>query len=99
MSRRNTFRRLALSRSLSLGAYLLLAGCATSTPLSVCPPQERGYCHPTCASALDHPGTDAELPESGITPADILAYAQNYGQWVRNNLAQLNGLLDLREQD
>lgn len=43
------------------------------------------------------PGTDTELLESGVTPADILAYAQDYGQWVRNNLAQLNGLLDLQE--
>lgn len=45
------------------------------------------------------PGTDAELLESGVTPADILAYAQDYGLWVRGNLAQLNGLLDLREKD
>ncbi|MEW5750343.1 lysis protein [Pseudomonas lactis] len=44
-------------------------------------------------------GTDAELLESGVTPADILAYAQDYGLWVRNNLAQLNGLLDLQEKD
>lgn len=45
------------------------------------------------------PGTDAELLESGVTPADILAYAQDYGLWVRNNLAQLNGLLDLQKKD
>lgn len=45
------------------------------------------------------PGTDAELLESGVTPADILAYAQDYGLWVRNNLAQLNGLLDLQEKE
>ena len=44
-------------------------------------------------------GTDAELLESGVTPADILAYAQDYGLWVRNNLAQLNGLLDLQKKD
>lgn len=45
------------------------------------------------------PGTDAELLESGVTPADILAYAQDYGLWVRNNLAQLNGLLDLQKKE
>lgn len=45
------------------------------------------------------PGTDAELLESGVTPADILAHAQDYGLWVRTNLAQLNGLLDLQEKD
>lgn len=42
-------------------------------------------------------GSDAELLESGVTPADILAYAQDYGHWVRNNLAQLNALLDLHK--
>ncbi|WP_433886081.1 lysis protein [Pseudomonas vranovensis] len=45
------------------------------------------------------PGTDAELLESGVTPADILAHAQDYGLWARNNLAQLNALLDLQEKD
>lgn len=45
------------------------------------------------------PGTDAELLESGVTPADILAHAQDYGLWVRGNLAQLNALLDLQEKD
>lgn len=45
------------------------------------------------------PGTDAELLESGVTPADILAHAQDYGVWARNNLAQLNGLLDLQKKD
>ncbi|MFD2645118.1 hypothetical protein [Pseudomonas japonica] len=50
-------------------------------------------------AATSHaPGTDAELLESGITPADILAHAQDYGLWARNNLAQLNALLDLEEQ-
>lgn len=43
------------------------------------------------------PGTDAELLESGVTPADILAHAQDYGRWARNNLAQLNALLDLHK--
>lgn len=45
------------------------------------------------------PGSDAELLESGVTPADILAHAQDYGVWARNNLAQLNALLDLQEKD
>ncbi|WP_448092476.1 lysis protein [Pseudomonas lini] len=44
-------------------------------------------------------GTDAELLESGVTPADILAHAQDYGLWARSILAQLNALLDLREKD
>lgn len=43
------------------------------------------------------PGTDAELLESGVTPADILAHAQDYGRWARDNLAQLNELLDLHK--
>ena len=45
------------------------------------------------------PGTDTELLESGVTPADILAHAQDYGLWARNNLAQLNALLDLQKKD
>lgn len=45
------------------------------------------------------PGTDAELLESGVTPADILAHAQDYGLWARRNFTQLNGLLDLQEKD
>lgn len=45
------------------------------------------------------PDSDAELLESGVTPADILAHAQDYGVWARNNLAQLNALLDLQEKD
>lgn len=45
------------------------------------------------------PGTDAELLESGVTPADILAFAQDYGRWARDNLAQLNQLLDLQDKD
>ncbi|WP_248915847.1 lysis protein [Pseudomonas moorei] len=44
-------------------------------------------------------GSDAELLESGVTPADILAHAQDYGMWARSNLAQLNALLDLHEKD
>lgn len=44
-------------------------------------------------------GTDAELLESGVTAADILAHAQDYGVWARSNIAQLNALLDLQEKD
>jgi hypothetical protein len=44
-------------------------------------------------------GTDAELLESGVTAADILAHAQDYGVWARSNLVQLNALLDLQEKD
>lgn len=50
-------------------------------------------------AAWPAPGTDAELLESGVTPADVLAHAQDYGEWARANLAQLNELLDLREKD
>jgi hypothetical protein len=50
-------------------------------------------------AAWPTPGTDAELLESGVTPADILAHAQDYGMWARSNLAQLNALLDLHEKD
>lgn len=50
------------------------------------------------AATSPTPGTDAELLASGVTPADILAHAQDYGLWARNNLAQLNALLDLQEQ-
>lgn len=50
------------------------------------------------AAANPAPGTDAELLESGVTPADILAHAQDYGMWARNNQAQLNALLDLEAQ-
>lgn len=45
------------------------------------------------------PGVDAELLASGVTPADILAHAQDYGRWARDNLAQLNQLLDLQKKD
>lgn len=54
--------------------------------------------HPQATSGAA-PSSDAELLESGITPADILAHAQDYGVWARNNLAQLNALLDLQEKD
>lgn len=48
-------------------------------------------------TAWPTPGTDAELLESGISPADILAHAQDYGRWARDNLAQLNALLELHK--
>ena len=50
------------------------------------------------AAAWPTPGADAELLESGVTPADILAHAQDYGRWARRNLAQLNALLDLHKE-
>ncbi len=43
------------------------------------------------------PTADTELLESGITPADILAHAQDYGRWALGNAAQLHQLLDLQE--
>ncbi|MDD0973822.1 lysis protein [Pseudomonas fontis] len=55
--------------------------------------------NPAQATSEAAPGTDAELLESGVTPADILAHAQDYGVWARNNVAQLNALLDLQEKD
>lgn len=51
----------------------------------------------TAKAASAATGTDAELLESGVTPADILAHAQDYGRWARDNLAQLNSLLDLQK--
>ncbi|SED49357.1 lysis protein [Pseudomonas anguilliseptica] len=45
------------------------------------------------------PGTDAELLESGVTPADILAHAKDYGVWASALHTQLNALLDLQEKD
>lgn len=70
--------------NLALGAGLSTAGgsAATAGPAQ---------------AAWPAPGTDAELLESGVTPADILAHAQDYGLWARNNLAQLNALLDLQK--
>ncbi len=48
-------------------------------------------------TAWPTPGSDTELLESGVTPADILAHAQDYGRWARDNLAQLNALLELHK--
>ena len=43
------------------------------------------------------PGTDAELLESGVSPADILAHAQDYGRWARGLASQVTALLTLRK--
>lgn len=70
--------------NLALGAGLSTAGASASTTRAA-------------QAAWPAPGTDSELLESGVTPADILAHAQDYGRWARNNLAQLNALLDLQK--
>lgn len=70
--------------NLALGAGLPAAGTGTAAP-------------GTAQAAWPAPGADAELLESGVTPADILAHAQDYGRWARNNLSQLNALLDLQK--
>lgn len=41
------------------------------------------------ATAWPAPGTAQELLESGVTPADILAFAQDYGRWALGIRAQL----------
>lgn len=38
------------------------------------------------------PGTDAELLESGVTPADILAHAKDYGIWAKDLASQVKAL-------
>ena len=43
------------------------------------------------------PGTDAELLESGVTPADILAHARDYGRWATNAASQVTALLNTKE--
>lgn len=40
-------------------------------------------------AAWPTPGTAQELLESGVTPADILAFAQDYGRWALGIRAQL----------
>lgn len=44
-------------------------------------------------------GSDAELLESGVNAADILAHARDYGAWALTNLAQLNALLSLHDKE
>ena len=41
--------------------------------------------------------TDAELLESGVSPADILAHARDYGRWARNLASQVTALLNTKE--
>lgn len=43
----------------------------------------------TDAAAWPTPGSAQELLESGVTPADILAFAQDYGHWALGIRAQL----------
>lgn len=50
-------------------------------------------------AAWPAPSTDAELLESGVTAADILAHARDYGAWALANLAQLNALIDLHDKE
>lgn len=50
-------------------------------------------------AAWPAPGSDAELLESGVRAADILAHARDYGAWSLSNLAHLNALLDLHEKE
>ncbi|OBY58225.1 lysis protein [Pseudomonas sp. AU12215] len=50
-------------------------------------------------AAWPAPGSDAELLESGVSAADILAHARDYGAWALTNLVQLNGLLDLHNKE
>lgn len=72
--------------NLALGAGLPATGARTTAPS-------------TQAAAWPAPGSDAELLESGVSPADILAHARDYGKWALSNLAQLNALLDVTEKD
>lgn len=50
-------------------------------------------------TAWPSPGADAELLESGVSAADILAHARDYGKWALTNLAQLNALLDVHNKE
>ena len=62
------------------------------------PPGCRAYAG-SQEAAWPAPGSDAELLESGVTAADILAHARDYGAWALANLAQLNALIDLHDKD
>lgn len=70
--------------NLALGAGLPAAGASTAAAGAQ-------------ATAWPAPGADAELLESGVSQADILAHAKDYGAWVKRNLAQLNALIDQGE--
>lgn len=50
-------------------------------------------------TAWPAPGSDAELLESGVTAADILAHARDYGAWALAIRAQLNALIDLHDKE
>lgn len=50
------------------------------------------------AGAWPSTGADAELLESGVSAADILAHARDYGAWALTNLAQLNGFRRLHKE-
>lgn len=61
-----------------------------------------GACRATAGTqetAWPAPGSDAELLASGVSAADILAHARDYGGWALANLAQLNALLDLHNKE
>lgn len=62
------------------------------------PPGCRAYAG-SQEAAWPAPSSDAELLESGVTAADILAHARDYGAWALANLAQLNALIDLHDKD
>lgn len=62
------------------------------------PPGCRAYAG-SQEAAWPAPSSDAELLESGVTAADILAHARDYGAWALANLAQLNALIDLHNKD
>jgi hypothetical protein len=53
----------------------------------------------TAETAWPAPGSDAELLESGVSAADLLAHARDYGAWALTNLAHLNALLDLHDKE
>ncbi|TBV10243.1 lysis protein [Stutzerimonas kirkiae] len=72
--------------NLALGASLPASGAGTAAP-------------GTAAAAWPAPGTDSELLESGVTPADILAHAQDYGRWARALAAQVDALLNAQGKD
>ncbi len=99
MYRPPTERHLVLRLLLSLAVSSLAAGCATSTPPSCRFARHRSArrFRRHSSSDLARAGSDAELLESGVTPADILAFAQDYGAWSLRNLAQLNALLEQGE--
>lgn len=62
------------------------------------PPGCRAYAG-SQEAAWPAPSSDAELLESGVTAADILAHARDYGAWALANLAQLNAVIDLHNKD